>query len=64
MDLLFAADSPWVWDAEENFQRLREESPNIVRAARRADVDPENVYEDKDSPDVSHVETALKGNGL
>jgi len=33
MDLLFAADTPWNWDAERNFQRLKEENPDIVHAA-------------------------------
>jgi hypothetical protein len=34
MDLLFAAHSPWVWDAEKNFARLKEEHPEIVGAAK------------------------------
>ena len=33
MDLLFAADTPWVWDAERNFKRLKEENPDLVHAA-------------------------------
>lgn len=43
MDLLFAAESPWVWEAEKNFARLREEHPEIVSAARHGSVihDPE-----------------------
>jgi hypothetical protein len=43
MDLVFAADSPWVWDAEENFRRLKEENPNLVLAASRGNsvIDPE-----------------------
>lgn len=43
MDLLFAADTPWNWDAERNFARLAEENPNLVQAARRGQsiVDPE-----------------------
>lgn len=35
MDLVFAADSPWVWDAESNFRRLKEENPHLILAARR-----------------------------
>jgi hypothetical protein len=35
MDLLFAADTPWNWDAERNFPRLKEENPTMVEAARR-----------------------------
>lgn len=37
MNLLFAADSPWVWDAEKNFAILKEENPELVQAARRAE---------------------------
>lgn len=34
MDLLFAAKTPWVWDAEKNFARLKAEHPEIAHAAR------------------------------
>jgi hypothetical protein len=34
MNLLFAADSPWVWDAEKNYRTLVEENPDLVQAAR------------------------------
>lgn len=33
MDLLFAAKTPWVWDAEDHFARLKEEHPEIAQAA-------------------------------
>ncbi|KAI5460221.1 general substrate transporter [Mariannaea sp. PMI_226] len=33
MDLLFAADTPWVWDAEATFARLKAEQPELVTAA-------------------------------
>ena len=35
MNLLFAADSPWNWEAEKNYRILVEENPDLVRAARR-----------------------------
>ncbi|EME40821.1 hypothetical protein DOTSEDRAFT_90925 [Dothistroma septosporum NZE10] len=35
MDLVFAADTPWVWDAERTFKRLKEENPDLVMAASR-----------------------------
>ncbi|KAF8857869.1 putative MFS monosaccharide transporter [Acephala macrosclerotiorum] len=35
MDLLFAAKTPWVWDAEKNFARLKEEHPEIANAAHK-----------------------------
>jgi Sugar (and other) transporter len=43
MDLLFACDSWWTWDAERTFARLREENPELVQAAARgmSVVDPE-----------------------
>ncbi|KAI1766064.1 general substrate transporter [Hypoxylon sp. FL1150] len=43
MDLLFAANTPWVWDAEKTFARLKAEQPELVQAAKRGEhvVDPE-----------------------
>ncbi|KXL47647.1 MAG: hypothetical protein FE78DRAFT_69174 [Acidomyces sp. 'richmondensis'] len=35
MNLVFAADSIWNWDAEKNFAILKEENPELVQAARR-----------------------------
>lgn len=34
IDLLFAAKTPWVWDAERNFQALVEANPALTQAAR------------------------------
>lgn len=33
MDLLFAAPTPWVWDAEKTFAKLKAERPELVSAA-------------------------------
>ena len=43
MDLLFASDSIWNWDAEKNYRKLVEENPHLVQAAKRGQsvVDPE-----------------------
>jgi hypothetical protein len=43
IDLLFEADSPWVWAAEKHFAKLKEENPNLALAASRGNsvVDPE-----------------------
>ncbi len=43
MNLLFAADSIWNWEAERNFKVLKEENPELVQAAGRgySVVDPE-----------------------
>ncbi|QKX54730.1 uncharacterized protein TRUGW13939_01819 [Talaromyces rugulosus] len=43
MDLLFAADTPWNWDAESTFARLKAENPDLgVSTSRKNSVfDPE-----------------------
>ncbi|GCB17610.1 sugar transporter STL1 [Aspergillus awamori] len=44
MDLLFASDSPWVWDAEKTFKQLKAENPGYVEAtARKGSVVLEHV---------------------
>ncbi|OJJ33859.1 hypothetical protein ASPWEDRAFT_60426 [Aspergillus wentii DTO 134E9] len=35
MDLLFAAPTPWNWDAERTFARLKAENPGYIQAASR-----------------------------
>ena len=43
MNLVFAADTIWNWEAEKNYAILKEENPDLVQAARRGTqvVDPE-----------------------
>lgn len=47
IDLLFAADTPWTWDAERTFAQLKAENPDFSQAADRMnnpnlmDADPE-----------------------
>ena len=43
MNLVFASDSIWNWDAEKNYKVLMEENPDLVKAARRGSsvIDPE-----------------------
>lgn len=43
MDLLFASDSWWNWDAEKNFARLKAENPDLVMTNNRgmSIIDPE-----------------------
>jgi hypothetical protein len=43
MNLVFASDSWWNWDAEKNYRILVEENPDLVQAARRGStaIDPE-----------------------
>jgi hypothetical protein len=35
MDLLFAAKTPWAWDAEKTFARLKAENPGMMDIASR-----------------------------
>ncbi len=44
MDLVFASDSIWNWEAERNFKILKEQNPELVQAAQRGNsvVDPES----------------------
>lgn len=60
MDLLFAADSPWVWEAEKSFARLRAENPDIT-AGHDNPMDPEIVYGEKDGVSVSRQENIVNG---
>ncbi|PGH19321.1 hypothetical protein AJ80_04074 [Polytolypa hystricis UAMH7299] len=43
MDLLFAAETPWTWDAERTFAQLKEQNPGLVQGGDRngSVVDPE-----------------------
>lgn len=59
MDLVFAAETPWVWDAEKNFARLKAENPDLVLGASRGNsiVDPERgVKIDETHEAASHQE--------
>jgi hypothetical protein len=39
IDLLFASDSIWNWEAEKNFARLREESGHVSTSHAHSDVE-------------------------
>ncbi|KAK5996360.1 Sugar transporter STL1-like protein [Cladobotryum mycophilum] len=43
MDLVFASDSIWTWEAEKNFARLKEEKPHLFQDVKsiQGTVDPE-----------------------
>jgi hypothetical protein len=58
IDLLFEADSPWVWDAEKHFAQLLEENPNRVLAASRGNsvVDPEAGMKKADQAETASEE--------
>ncbi|KAL2835838.1 general substrate transporter [Aspergillus pseudoustus] len=59
MDLLFAANTPWNWDAERNFKVLMENSPDLGRAVKvreHLNIDMEGGTE----PD--NFERAVEGN--
>lgn len=55
MDLLFAAPTPWTWDAEKNFARLKAENPGMVQNLSRKGslMDPETG---KISMDAAKIE--------
>ncbi|CZT43464.1 probable transporter (major facilitator superfamily) [Rhynchosporium secalis] len=52
MDLLFAADTPWVWDAEKNFARLKAEHPELVGAAQKG-----KTVDDVETGKIGRVES-------
>lgn len=60
MDLLFASDSWWVWDAEKTFARLKEENPGYMQtiARKNSEMDAE-AGRVKDSANVASVEHRL-----
>lgn len=53
--MLFAADTPWVWDAERTFSQLREQNPGMLHGGRRRSLDAE----EKASIHTNHVEITL-----
>lgn len=56
MNLVFASDSIWNWEAEKNFALLKEQNPQLVQAARgRRVVDEENP---KSGLSVARLDTA------
>lgn len=63
MDLLFAARTPWNWDAERTFARLKAENPGYMQASSRKNnqlIDSETggayLETEKDGTAASHVE--------
>lgn len=58
MDLLFAAKTPWAWDAEKNFARLKAENPNMIQTTSRKNsvMDPETGKEVSVKDIVSETE--------
>ena len=63
MDLLFAAKTPWVWDAEKRFAMLKEEHPEIAQAAHAGRIvhDPETrLIAGKGSENGGSFSTGLK----
>jgi hypothetical protein len=35
MDLVFASDSIWTWEAEKNFAKLKAENPDLIQTGKR-----------------------------
>ncbi|MCJ1286584.1 hypothetical protein MMC26_005930 [Xylographa opegraphella] len=61
MNLLFASDSIWNWDAERNFAILKEQNPDLVQAAQRGHsvIDPETGMVRPPHRNMSHDASAL-----
>ncbi|KAL6240257.1 hypothetical protein RBB50_012823 [Rhinocladiella similis] len=55
MDLVFASDSIWNWEAEKNFAILKEENPELIQAAKRGHsiVHPETGLPTSRTPSAS-----------
>lgn len=39
VDLLFMADTPWNWDAERTFDKMKREMPAVAREGRDSDLE-------------------------
>jgi hypothetical protein len=61
MDLVFASDSIWTWEAEKNFARLKAENPQLVQAAKtgHAVVDPEKGVDSRKASLVTGRKASL-----
>jgi hypothetical protein len=64
MDLLFAAKTPWVWDAEKNFARLKAEHPEIAHAARSGKMMQDVETGAMGSDNSAAASTMLKDEGI
>lgn len=69
MNLVFASDSIWNWEAEKNFKILKEQNPELVQAARRGDsvVDPETGLGKRQGslvPRTMSLDVGANGGGL
>lgn len=53
MDLLFASDKPWVWEAEKEFARLKLENAQILHSATDA---PMLVGTEEKGAGIKHLE--------
>lgn len=54
MDLLFASDTPWNWDAEATFERLKQEMPQIAHEAAGIRAVEEALAEDNGEKAATH----------
>ena len=64
MDLVFASDSIWTWNAEKNYKFLCEQNPQLVQAARRGQsvVDPESGMKSRTGRQFSLDPREVNGN--
>ena len=65
MNLVFASDSIWNWEAEKNFKILKEQNPELVQAARRGNsvIDPETGHKRNGSLVPRNLSLDVDGKG-
>jgi hypothetical protein len=62
MDLVFASDSIWNWEAEKTFARLKAEHPELTQAERRASGnEAKGVLRPQKDVEHGHSLTSLNG---
>jgi hypothetical protein len=57
MDMLFSADTPWVWDAEREFKRLKQENPDLVTTGQhiRTDLEAKVMPDQDEAAEVENI---------
>ncbi|KAF1730029.1 Sugar transporter STL1 [Beauveria bassiana] len=63
MDLVFASDSIWTWDAERNFAKIKAENPDLIKSHRntRGVDDPERgIFGSRRASRVSGVQPVVE----
>ena len=59
MNLIFACDSPWTWDAEKHFAKVREANPELIKTNARPDAE-NGLFESRRPSRASQAAAAPK----